>query len=576
MYREKTQEKLRKKHKTGLLITVLLCFLVVFLFIIGKLIVNNALYLSITAKMIELSAQTSVFIRPVIYDIKVGCPQDSISPDQSLSGNISVTNYGSYEGDSEIFWWIEDNLGNSLNISGSTTVNINPSYTWSSIESLLIPSTVSEGIYYYKVNASASGFTATAHCSFLVSLPTVTIAPIFGGGTPAGISNETTPNVIAETKIIEKIPENVAAILKIETPELPITEIRIVPNQTIENVKITVKNKPCEEIKIGITGLPYKTFCIEKNIPAQYIKKGEIEFRVEKDWVIENEINASDIGLYKYIVETEIWKKLPTSFVREDQVYLYFVSETLGFSSFSIIGAKIGVAKAIEVFYPTDVIVFLNTTKEVNIKIKNSGYETLQNLKLIVQGLELAWFNISPSSIDLNPNTTQEFKIELEIPHNALIKNYPVNILIKSDNFERSIQLNVNVLKIYDKNELEAKIEELGKNIKTMETDLEDLNATGKDITTTQLVLTLAKQRLDEAEQEMQIENYEKATELVYEVENTIKIVQSAFQTKPIELNILFFIFTAIIVISIIVLSLNKMSTKKNKFLEKIKKFFQK
>lgn len=66
---------------------------------------------------------------------------------------------------------------------------------------------------------------------------------------------------------------------------------------------------------------------------ADYFENGVIEFKVEKDWLEENNIKQSQITLQWY---NEGWQPLDTEKVKEDKNYVYFKSETPGFSCFAI------------------------------------------------------------------------------------------------------------------------------------------------------------------------------------------------------------------------------------------------
>lgn len=66
---------------------------------------------------------------------------------------------------------------------------------------------------------------------------------------------------------------------------------------------------------------------------ADYFENGVIEFKVEKDWLEENNIKQSQITLQWY---NEGWQPLNTEKVKEDENYVYFKSETPGFSCFAI------------------------------------------------------------------------------------------------------------------------------------------------------------------------------------------------------------------------------------------------
>jgi len=71
----------------------------------------------------------------------------------------------------------------------------------------------------------------------------------------------------------------------------------------------------------------------EKNI-----ENATVCFRVKKSWLEDKDINWSSILLNRY--SDKKWNELPTTLLREDNRYLYFVSETPGFSPFAITAEK--------------------------------------------------------------------------------------------------------------------------------------------------------------------------------------------------------------------------------------------
>ncbi|MEZ5335624.1 MAG: PGF-pre-PGF domain-containing protein [Methanolobus sp.] len=58
-----------------------------------------------------------------------------------------------------------------------------------------------------------------------------------------------------------------------------------------------------------------------------------ITFRVEKSWLTENNIESDTVMLYRY---DDSWGALPTTITDEDDEYVYYESETPGFSPFAI------------------------------------------------------------------------------------------------------------------------------------------------------------------------------------------------------------------------------------------------
>ena len=82
-------------------------------------------------------------------------------------------------------------------------------------------------------------------------------------------------------------------------------------------------------IWIGKTG-----FATEENIDNPIVG-----FSVNKTWLAENNLDKNDINLYRYV--DGAWIKLLTTVTDEDDTYVYFESQTSGFSPFAIIGENV-------------------------------------------------------------------------------------------------------------------------------------------------------------------------------------------------------------------------------------------
>jgi len=66
------------------------------------------------------------------------------------------------------------------------------------------------------------------------------------------------------------------------------------------------------------------------------IENAAVNFKVEKSWVQDKNIDKSSITLNRF--NDTKWDALPTNLTGEDDKYLYFTAETPGFSSFAITG----------------------------------------------------------------------------------------------------------------------------------------------------------------------------------------------------------------------------------------------
>jgi len=74
-------------------------------------------------------------------------------------------------------------------------------------------------------------------------------------------------------------------------------------------------------------------------VGSKRIKEGLIRFKVENSWITDNNLQRTDIQMFRY---TDEWKPLETKVIDKDDTYTYFESKTPGFSAFAISGLKEG------------------------------------------------------------------------------------------------------------------------------------------------------------------------------------------------------------------------------------------
>ena len=77
---------------------------------------------------------------------------------------------------------------------------------------------------------------------------------------------------------------------------------------------------------------------------SRNIANPTVNFKVEKTWVSDNNVDKSSIKLNRYTEEA--WNQLVTTMIGEDANYMYFDAETSGFSPFAITGKKVSISSA--------------------------------------------------------------------------------------------------------------------------------------------------------------------------------------------------------------------------------------
>lgn len=165
-------------------------------------------------------------------------------------------------------------------------------------------------------------------------------------GGPSGDDPSPTPTptptptqIVEETKPIEPIEAGENASVTFEKTD--ITMIIINANNTIRNAEVTIQQIEKPANVTNVSGIPYRYFNVTTtNLTAMDITNATIEFKVNKTWINESNIDETTIKLNRYSDINNNWSVLPTSKVEEDNASLYFESETQGFSLFAISGEE--------------------------------------------------------------------------------------------------------------------------------------------------------------------------------------------------------------------------------------------
>ncbi|MEA3457799.1 MAG: PGF-pre-PGF domain-containing protein [Candidatus Thermoplasmatota archaeon] len=126
-----------------------------------------------------------------------------------------------------------------------------------------------------------------------------------------------------------------------------ITGLEFVTSIDCKEVKFTVaklKDRP-EEITEEPTanGTIYRYLDIKLTSNDTYLHEEEFEsmkfeFKVEKTWINENNVEKETITLIRY---HDGWQHLSTMLLREDDNYVYYEAETPGLSTYTVVGTQI-------------------------------------------------------------------------------------------------------------------------------------------------------------------------------------------------------------------------------------------
>lgn len=159
-----------------------------------------------------------------------------------------------------------------------------------------------------------------------------------GGGTTISMQAPTAVSIIAvDRQTLAEITGGTTGTLSFTKTE--ISEIRLAIKSYTTNVEVVISKlggKPTD-IADDPSGDVYSYLRIDaKNINYADMETAIIEFKVEKSWIDDNNVNPETIRLNRYA--SNKWNELSTTKVDDDSKYTYFEAESPGLSTFAITG----------------------------------------------------------------------------------------------------------------------------------------------------------------------------------------------------------------------------------------------
>jgi PGF-pre-PGF domain-containing protein len=176
------------------------------------------------------------------------------------------------------------------------------------------------------------------------SIPVVTTTRSSSSGTRASVSQGQPPETVMETvSALLRVTGGKKIEYDLSGGNTPVIGISFDAKQDkgLVVAKVQVLANSPEGVSLP-AGNSYQLMSIdvgsEGTISTDSADNIIIHFKVSKEWTEENSIDSSTIRMTRYNGQ---WQDLPTTYVREDDEYIYFSAQTPGFSIFSVVGDKI-------------------------------------------------------------------------------------------------------------------------------------------------------------------------------------------------------------------------------------------
>ncbi len=162
--------------------------------------------------------------------------------------------------------------------------------------------------------------------------------------------------------VVTQFTPGVPVKINVETSETGFTKIEINVKKSIISEEIVIRKAESVEKELSKIVKDYIEIETTK-LADEDIENVTIEFKVEKTWLIENELSKENVALYR--LEGDEWKKLDTEVVSEDDNYVYYKAISPGLSLFAIAGEKIEVKEEEKVEEVEEEKLPTNVTEEI-------------------------------------------------------------------------------------------------------------------------------------------------------------------------------------------------------------------
>lgn len=152
------------------------------------------------------------------------------------------------------------------------------------------------------------------------------------------LSTEKYENIEFKDYFIKYVLKDQKNLFKFSHENNSIMSVSIVTRLNVGETKVIIEmlNGTSTMVKKPAPGIVYRNVNIWVGDDASFHKnliEGKVDFKVEKDWLINNSVASDSIELLRY---SDTWTNLSTELTKEDEVYVYYTAVTPDFSNFAI------------------------------------------------------------------------------------------------------------------------------------------------------------------------------------------------------------------------------------------------
>ncbi len=204
---------------------------------------------------------------------------------------------------------------------------------------LTFTKSLSNGNYNYSINCTDSGNNTNSSLTYKLTVSYTAPSTTTTTGTGGSSGGSLTATIPKEILIIGNL-DALTTVTKTTEEKSPITQVSITPNTDAQNVQLIIKQlsaKPDNTQEPDYTAYNYINIT-PLNINDTTIKNAKIRFKVNRSWVVNNNVDMDKVYLLRY--KNNKWERLNTNRKSSTSTVVFYEATTPGFSTFAITGEK--------------------------------------------------------------------------------------------------------------------------------------------------------------------------------------------------------------------------------------------
>ena len=155
----------------------------------------------------------------------------------------------------------------------------------------------------------------------------------------SGSSGSPPPAPTTTTETIPTASPGSPAVVNVNSSNMGLTKLTVNVSQTVSNISITITKLNSTQgadlrISLGRNGALYEAYEINTTLSNSNISNVEINFKVNKTWLANQNRTVTSVRLYRYV--NNAWTRITTTLTGQDSQYYYFSAVSPGFSTFVV------------------------------------------------------------------------------------------------------------------------------------------------------------------------------------------------------------------------------------------------